>query len=407
MSKLATARLFDGAPTGGERFARDNEPQYAYLAQSCRVEAARVRAFMELLLDKVPPSKRSELIHAFRREDDRHHYGAALEMVAAGLFDKLGATLAHGSYQGGARTPDFEASWTDGRVYVECTTVTEIRDGEQDGERHRATIAGALRNVQNREFYIDVRDWAGFPRAVPVDLPQMADELRDWLETKRRVDVVGRLDPTSSPWAVRERAPKRAFERDGYGFTAYAIPKADGSVGSTERVPFASPDDPIVAFEAVHSHEKLRDDLSQKAWRYINAPLPLVLVATTHRWRLYEPDLRAALFGSLTLRIQGNDVVEQFHAPNGLWTRGSKPRFSHVAGVVFINRAEPWRLGQADLVVYANPWSSAPLPAAFDGLRSVRVDADGAFVETLGAARLRDVFGLPVGWPEELAAALS
>lgn len=395
----AKLRLF-GEKSGESVGPRDpSEDAYSYLARSGRPEAARVRALMEELFQKIPLPKRRELLGAFRSSDDRNHLGSALELICAGVLDRLGANLGAGHVPTGG-TPDFLASWPDGSVLVECTAITEIAHCEQNGVLERQRLATELERVQNDEFYIAVRDWEGYPKLSPRLIPAMQEELRAWLDEKRHVDVTARLEVDSDPWAVRERVPCREFRRPDWSFRVFAVPKATRCVGSNDCVPFASLDERVRPMEEVRSHIKMRDDLSAKAKKYHSATVPLVLAATTHRWRVFDFDVRAALFGTHKLRIGARDSLpELYHARDGLWTRRAKPRFSHVAGVLVFNGAEPWTCGAGSVVLYENPWAPRDvLPTALRALSRVSVSSEGE-VAVLPGPALPELLGLPLGWP--------
>jgi hypothetical protein len=349
----------------------------------------------------------SLVIREFRQRDDRKHFGAALELITAGLLDHLGARLEAPDLPDG-ETPDFLAVFADGRAYVECTTVTEIPDGHLESAPIRDRAVTALESVQNDDFYIAIREWEGRAKALP-RLEEMAAELGSWLAEKRHVDAIGRIERSFSrdPDSVRMRLYSRRWERDGFRFTAFAIPKAAEARGSDKRIPYVEFDDEASAFEEVRSHIKLREDMSRKAAKYLNADEPLVLVATTHRWRLFDVDVRTALFGTVKLPVRhstdGDDWAAgaAYHEADGLWTRGGI-RFRNVAGVIVLNRAEPWSVGWGDATLYPNPWAVRRLPGAFRRLRTVSVSVDGA-AEHMEGAHLYDALGLWQGWPEDPA----
>lgn len=85
-------------------------------------------------------------------------------------------------------------------------------------------------------------------------------------------------------------------------------------------------------------------------------------------------------------------------AANGAWIGPAGPQYTRVSGAWIFRRANPWNIASRIHTVYFNPDALRPLPVLFDTFPHAK-GTDGTMRWSEGRT-LRDVFGLPVEWPE-------
>lgn len=89
-----------------------------YLNAAARPEAARVRAFVDRLIEQYPVSGRDALVRRLRSRDDSRHRSAWFELLLHGLMVARGFTIiAVEPELAGGRAPDFLVGAPDGREF--------------------------------------------------------------------------------------------------------------------------------------------------------------------------------------------------------------------------------------------------------------------------------------------------
>jgi hypothetical protein len=140
--------VFDDGPWGLRGGADQLVPHFGYLNSSARVEAARVRAVVELMFDRYPAQTQKALRRRLRSADNNTHLGAFLELALHDLLLRSGCRMlaVEPDLEDTLRSPDFLAETPQGqRFYLEATLSTGRSRSEEGAE---APKGSASRNRQ-------------------------------------------------------------------------------------------------------------------------------------------------------------------------------------------------------------------------------------------------------------------
>jgi hypothetical protein len=134
-------KLFDDVERWDDRPAGFADTHFPYLNQSSRMEAERIRSFLEEAFDRYPERGKTDLRNRFRKNDDVPHYGALFELVVHELLRRAACSVeVHPSTGKKSTRPDFLVTCPyHGQFYLEATVVMPRHRGTS-GERRIARV---------------------------------------------------------------------------------------------------------------------------------------------------------------------------------------------------------------------------------------------------------------------------
>src|SRR5262249_53752415 len=131
--------------------------QFAYLNESARTEAEKVRATIDEFYSRYPISHRVALRSRLRSIDDVAHYGALFELVVHELLVRSGCRVVavEPRVPGTSTTPDFLAETSDGkRFYVEATIATGESQMTRGAQKRLDEVYKAIDSVSSPNFFL-------------------------------------------------------------------------------------------------------------------------------------------------------------------------------------------------------------------------------------------------------------
>jgi len=318
------------------------------------------------------------------RGDDHNHDGAVFELFLHELLTRLGLSVIFEPNLDDGRSPDFLVTGADRAAFVEApylkqpfTTpaleapvldaINELADGVSPAIGLSVEVEGALKRAPS--------------------LRQMKRQAAAWLD---------QLDPQEVSWT---REFQTTIEVDPeYGdwrLTLAAIPRGlSGNlvvIGPTRGGPF-------------NVHEDLRGAVERKSNRYRGLTLPLVVAADIQGFDAERIE-EEALFGQEAIRIQTNPAHDRRRAQfartgKALWFDNDRGRIRNagLTALMMVHDLAPWTVANVSVCLYLNPYVEDQVP---DELRSFGYAnaARGALHRHEGWRTVREVMGLPQGWP--------
>jgi hypothetical protein len=106
-----------------------------------------------------------------------------------------------------------------------------------------------------------------------------------------------------------------------------------------------------------------------------------------------------ALFGSGQRALS---EVSQLEAGEAFWLGSSRPTYTRVSAVLFVESLIPWTLAVCEATLFYHPWAVRPLRCELDHLPHVVADEEGRLERRQGK-RLSAIWGLHEGWPRHTA----
>lgn len=375
--------------TGPRSYVEDD---WEYLDRSGRVEAQRVRGFLNKWANEYPLEHRYELIARVKSGDQHNFHSATFELVLFALLRSLGCavTIHPNLPNGGVSHPDFLAVTRNGaQAYVEAVLASDYSSGEIAARKRKDVVLAAIDNINSPNFFVSV-DAEGNPERPPSG-KALVRELEKWLKS---------LDPDRVTRDIDEHGldtmPKMTWEHEGWKVSFGAIPRKPELRGKGQRVIGAR----FSGAQFVNVWKPIRDAVKSKGNRYGALPHPLLVCVNVDGMSVDRIDEMQALFGQeeYVFKVGEPGEPKMRRRPNGAWLGPNGPQYKRVSGVWIFDTLNPWNVVSRKNCMYLNPWADRPLPDVFLTLNHAKPQ-DNKMVWIDGRP-LGEVLNLPRDWPE-------
>ena len=325
-------------------------------------------------------------MNRLRSRSDTLHRSAFFELCIHELLLRRGfKIIAIEPNLRSGRSPDFLVEAPDAmRFYVEATLASGMSDVAAGADRRMREALQAIDNVSSPDFFLHLHT-----RGVPTH-PIAVGRLRRAVQ--RFVDT---LDYEKAVAAAASGVPLPHFqhEENGAGFVIRPVPKRvrgrDGRAIGGRMLPGGK----------ITPHEAIKASVEGKARHYGELDLPLLVAVNSLEEFARAGDAIDAMFGTLSVIVPDAGPVRPVRNRDGAWHGPTGPTNTRVSGILSTERLSPWDLGQRSLRLILNPWARRPLPPDIPfGIETSHVVDN--HLQTLPGMSLREIFGLPLGWPE-------
>lgn len=367
------------------------EGDWEYLDRSARVEAQRVRAFLNKWVSEYPDAHRNELISRTRSGVYHNFHSAAFEVVLFALFRSLECTITvHPDLPGSSTThPDFLVVTPDGaHLYVEAVLASDYSQAEIAARKRKDAVLAAIDKIESPNFFLSV-EAEGNPEKPPGG-QALGRQLEKWLSS---------LDPDVVAREITEQGvdhiPKMTWEHEGWKVTFEAIPKNPERRGKGERVIGALSS----GAQFVNVWEPIRDAIKSKGNRYGELPHPFLVCMNVNGMSVDRIDEMQGLFGEEEFVFKvGSAEPEMRRRPNGAWWGPKGVQYQRISGAWIFDTLNPWNVVSRKNCLYFNPWTNKPLPDLFTRMNHAGPQ-DQKMVWTDGQP-IGELLDLPRDWPE-------
>ena len=370
------------------------EPEFNFLNRSARPQAVKVRSELEAWFSRYPEAERYEVRQRFRSKNDSQHRSAFFELFLHELLMKLGCRVEiHPTLPQTTRRPDFlVASQKGDFFYMEAVLASDESAQEAAARARMNSVYDSLNSLESPNFFIGM-NIQGAPGT-----PPPTRRLRSFL--------AGKLDSLSPneitqlyASGVQNTVPKWRYEHAGWKIEFFPIPKSVEARGKPGVPPLAFWH--YGAYWAT-SREAIRNAVVSKAGRYGTIDRPYVIAVNALSGRIDQSDEIDALFGDEQWNVwetpSGETKVEPTRKLNGAWTSEPGPRYTRVSAALLVRGVRCWRVPDAGVCLYHNPWAEKPYTTELNRLSRALPKDD--HMEWLDGETLSDILGLPLGWPE-------
>ena len=367
---------------------KHNEGAWEYLDRSSRIEAERVRQFLNRWVTEYPASHRARMIAQFKSRTSHEFQAAFFELILFALLKTLGCeiTIEPDLPNGSDKRPDFLVVTPEGEsVYIEATLAVESTAKTAAKKRYEQLLV-AIEKLHSPAFAVNVRMCAESTETP--DGTALRQHLKTWLASldpdaefqRMLVHKLSKLPRTrwqNKGWVIECEAMARPPERRGLGQRVVGI--------QWGRV------------ETLTSWQPVRDTIKKKGSRYGVLPHPYVVAINADDFFLDQEDEVQALFG--LLQVTFNRIAPDSFSPtvgrkeDGVWLR----KHTRVSGTWIFRGIGPWTVGRHPGTVYFNPWAAKPLPSFFAKFHHAEVVENQ--MEWRDGSLPREILGLPADWP--------
>lgn len=385
--------LFDNK----ERTSQDQksyiENDWSYLDRSGRVEANKVRDFLNNWVSEYPESDRNELIARITCGDNRHFQSAIFELVLFALLRSLGCTITvHPDLPNGSvAQPDFLVVTPEGEsVYLEAVLASEYSEADVSARKRTDVVLNSIQKIDSPNFFISIKA-EGHPEQPPSS-KRLRKDLELWLAILDP-DVVAHEVSVSGHEAI----PKMTWDHEGWSIVFEAIPKKPDKRGQGQRVIGALSG----GVRMVNAWEPIRDAVKAKGKKYGVLPHPLLVAINVDALSLDRIDEMQGLFGQEEFIISMGDISappQMRRKPNGVWFGPEGPQYTRVSGAWIFSTLNPWNIVSRKNTLYFNPWATKTLPTLFTRVHHAKTEGDK--MKWSEGRLLGSILELVAEWPE-------
>ncbi len=382
-----------------ERAAQDPkgyaENDFEYLDRSGRVEAERIRQFLNEWISKFPKEEAEELVSRITSSDPKAFKSATFEIVLFALITNMGASLEiHPVLENGSKKrPDFLVSFPNGnQFYLEAVLASEFNEQELAAEKRKNIVLDKIDEIESPDFILGI-DASGNPMSPPSG-KKLCRDLKKWLAS---LDVEG-VDAELERRGL-DRVPVMPWAHDGWKIKFEAFPKRPEKRGEKGKKVIGMQSGDV---RWANSWEPIRDAVKHKGSRYGVPNKPFVIAVNAEVPTLGHVDHMQALFGQEQYVFDRNNPERgpKFsRAPNGaLVDPSGQPQYTRVSGVWIFSDLSPWNLGVRSGTLYFNPWAEHQLSEDLRQVNYAQADSDGR-MSWHDKATLAEILELETGWP--------
>ncbi|MEQ1719253.1 MAG: hypothetical protein ABL907_25250 [Hyphomicrobium sp.] len=365
---------------------------FAYLNESARPEAAKVRAVVDQFLANYPPAHRQRMRDRLRQLDDVAHHSAFFELLLHELLIRQRCEIiaVEPEIPGNRRSPDFLVVAPNGsRFYLEATLATGRSQEEAAARRRFNEAMNALDRMESPDFFLDIR-WEGMPNQ-PVAGAPLRREVSGWLQ---HLDYDEARQSLTSGGPV----PSAVFERHGWHITVQAMARGPNTRGRLGLRAIGSFGHRVA--QMIQPHLAIKNAVTAKAGRYGDLGLPYIVAVNAMADIAPEDSDTEALFGTEAVEIVMRDdgfAHREVRNADGAWRAEGGPQYTRVSAVLSTSRLTPWSLGQRRMRLILNPWARRLLTA--DGVGFDRVWVENERLHTEAGLTPSQILNLAEGWP--------
>lgn len=385
--------VFDDGPRDLPGGADHLVSHFDYLNASDRVEAERVRSFIENLFECYPAASQEALRRRLHSIDNNSHLSAFFELALHDLLVRSGCRVlaVEPDLEDTPRSPDFLAETSAGeRFYLEATLATGRSQADEGADRRLREALQAIDTVHSPDFFLDLHI-SGTPTA-PVSGARLRRRLQRWLTSLDCEQVVGVWNGDG------DSIPVFRYEQHNVRFRISPVPRqrSRGTIRRSRAIASRT-----LSPLSIQPQEPIRNSVVAKATRYGNLEAPYLVAVNAMSDYADSESAIDALFGTPGVSVrQTPDGFEERHTrdTDGAWRGPSGPVNTRVSAVISTERLTPWSLGQRRARLILNPWARNPLTSMPFSIDVVQVQNE-RLSNTPGQS-LREVLELPEGWPE-------
>lgn len=377
---------FDDIARKGVGPASHTVGRFDYLNASARPEAGAVRALIDGWLADYPAAHRAEMTRRIRSRDDTLHNSSVFELMLHALLQRQGFTIvAIEPVLANGRAPDFLVEAPDGtRFYLEATLASGMASADVGGDKRLRQALQAIDEVESPDFFLHLHT-IGTP-SKPIAVARLRRAVQ------RFVDGLDYEKAAADGNAGQDVAPVFQHEEHGCRLILRPVPKnvrrpGGRAVGGT-----------TLPGGIVRPELAIKSAVEGKAGRYGDIDLPLVIAVNALEDYAGVDAAIDALFGTTATAFSEGREPRLVRNPDGAWRGPGGPVYTRSSAVLFVERLSAWSVGQRSLKLILNPWARSSLGDVPLGVEVREVIDDR--LQTHGGRSLREIFGLPEGWPE-------
>ncbi len=369
------------------------ENDYEYLDRSSRVEAGRVRDFLNYWTSQLPAREAPEIVARIQSRDRRNYDSVTFEIILFALLSKLECSLEiHPDLANeSSKHPDFLVTTPGGEeFYLEAVLASEFSSAEITAEKRKNVVLESIERLNSPNFFLSISA-EGNPDAPPPG-KALRGSIERWLEPLDPDQVAVDVETTGL-----DSIPTMTWKHEKWKIRFEAIPKKPEHRGKGQRV--------IGSLSGgarfVNSWEPIRDAVCSKGSRYGKLDRPFVVAVNVNAITLDRIDEMQALFGQDEYIFSTDNTSaqpEMKRTPNGAWNGPKGPQYTRVSGVWIFEGMNPWNMVSRKNTLYFNPWGTYGASSIFESVNHASVVEDT--MRWISGRTLSEILEFHETWPE-------
>lgn len=342
--------------------------EFDYLNNSDRIEANKVRDFLESCFASFPVEHQKEL--RVRIRSPKEHRSSIFELLLYRVFTLSACQVElHPPSPCATTRIDFRVTPPRGSPScVEAIAPAGLKPGVAGSPRLREEVLNAIEELSCHEYYFNLQA-EGVP-AQSVPKWKIKSIINQWINSQNYGDVLSRYRDLPPRHTIGE------FCFEGLRVNILLVPRASMSIKSDRRILARSMDGPSVSIIRL-----LADKVKDKSLRYGPLSIPYVIAVNVPVQAMGVDAIFRALFGHTDFQS----------AKFGSFFK-LKPQIS---AVLVATDLSPWSVTTTGIYLIRNPWAEFRLDCDF--LDRFDIHLGDSFYQD--GETLRGLFQLPANWP--------
>jgi hypothetical protein len=333
---------------------KESQSSYEFLDQSSWSMVDRMRQLADFWAGDFIADK--EFIKRFQSENDKHHDGAVLELLAYQMMMRTGLNVDKHPECGGSKAPDFKVYDWSNALFVECTLSSDSFDNEKE-------------KAIKRQVYKIIEQMPPIPHWVNISINSISSKS---ISKNKFVDFLHKQSANSIGMSQASLAlTKHRFEQDGWSIEVGLLHKGNPAIrkngGYTMgRAKVVTPEKNIL--------QALGD---KKPSKYRIANEPYLIILSSQDIFADDHSFCQALFGQFN-----NETLDiTYPSVSGLFIHSASPQNTSISAVAFCKKLGLYTLDCAEITIWHNPWAIAPIPHGFLPFGEVSFQQNGQFLQ--------------------------
>lgn len=360
--------LFDNRKRVDTSPKKVNESVFDFYDRDAGQEGDKVRELLNQWVGEVAHDRVQRLVRSLKSKSDMQFQEAFWELYLHHSFLEMEFTV---DFEPeiertgeSSLTPDFRLSRGGQEYFVEAVVVNDRGIEGKKTNQQQQLQERINQKLKSPEFMLWM-DVAAQGTLRDIRVNELIYNLAGWLRT---LDV-------NAVWSLQQYSlsePIFRYNQNGWDirFTAVAL-EPDQRGTPMERIVGFRLSKPEMIDSLVDPHD-IRAAIKGKAKKYsATISAPMIVAVQVARLGSGEQQIRSALFGASTIDaklLTSGQIDPAFRGEkyDGVWATYEGPRYQSVVAVIGLNKhLEPAGVGDADPVVWLNPWSGIDLSGVF------------------------------------------
>lgn len=308
-----------------------------------------------------------EFVKMLKSKSDKQHYSAVFELLTYSLFTLSNFYLVRHPETNTGKMPDFKATLSDFKTFIECTLAGHSFDSLTDKNR-KETIEEIVDDIEY------------FPYWINLDFQTISEQSVSKRKLLSFLDKVKELSKGLPNEKLFQR--KYVYEDNGWQVEISLLRKTDANIKRSLGIISGNA-------KTIDTSKPILTALNdKKASRYGIDSEPYIICLNTSDLFTKENCLAEALFG----QYGDSEIDLSYITQNGFYLAGGRPINTSVSAVIIFRNFDLFTLDSSSIAVWHNPYAKNNIPLNFLPFDEYVYEIDGNLLRKQTIKKEKGVF---------------